>query len=77
MAYASGGVPFTLSDDGMGLIEKGSHAIRIMDVNGKVIHTFSGTGARSYELPRLTAGRLYVLQAETPLGVAQRTFNPL
>lgn len=66
-----------LSDDGMGLIEKGSHSIRIMDVDGKVLHTFSGSGARSYEMPRLTAGRLYVLQAKTPLGVAQRTFNPL
>src|SRR5690606_21447345 len=66
-----------LTDDGLGLLEKGAHVIRIMDVNGKVLHTFQGQGVRSYEMPRLPTGQLYVLQAETPLGIAQRTFNPL
>lgn len=66
-----------LTDDGQGLIEKGAHAIHIMDVNGKVMHTFEGLGARSYDMPRLPAGQLYVLRAETPIGVAQRTFNSL
>ncbi len=66
-----------LTDNGSGLIEKGDHAIKIMDVNGKVLHTLQGHGVSSYAMPRLTAGRLYILQAETPLGIAQRTFNPL
>jgi glucose/arabinose dehydrogenase len=66
-----------LSDDGKGLIEKGSHAIRVMDVAGRVLHSFEGRGVGSYEMPRLAPGQLYVLRAETPLGIAQRTFNPL
>ena len=66
-----------LSDDGSGLIGKGDHTIRIMDVHGKVLHTFEGRGARSYEMPGLAAGQVYVLRAETPIGIAQRTFSPL
>lgn len=66
-----------LSEDGMGLIGKGSHVIRIMDLSGKVLHSFVGQGVQSYELPRLARGRLYILRAETPLGIAQSAFNPL
>jgi Glucose / Sorbosone dehydrogenase len=66
-----------LTDDGQGLIEKGDHAIRIMDINGKVLHTFSGKGVQSYKMPQLPAGQLYVLRAETPIGIASRTFNSL
>lgn len=66
-----------LTDLGNGLIENGSHAIRIMDMNGKILHNFEGQGAASYEMPRLTAGKLYVLRAETPVGISQRTFSGL
>jgi glucose/arabinose dehydrogenase len=66
-----------LNDDANSLIQKGSHTIKIMDVNGKVLYTFAGHGVASYALPSLSPGQLYVLRAETPLGIAQRTFSPL
>lgn len=66
-----------LADNGSGLIENGAHAIKIMDVNGKVLHTFQGQGVASYAMPQLVAGGLYILQAETPIGISQRTFSPL
>jgi glucose/arabinose dehydrogenase len=66
-----------LSDDPNGLIGKGAHAIKIMDINGQVLYTFKGQGVRSYDIPRLAPGRLYVMRAETPVGIAQRTFSPL
>jgi hypothetical protein len=66
-----------LNDDPNSLIQKGSHSIKIMDVNGKVLYTFAGRGIASYAMPELAAGQLYVLRAETPVGIAQRTFSPL
>jgi hypothetical protein len=66
-----------LADAGNGLIEKGSHTIKIMDVNGKALHTFEGQGAGSYEMPKLAAGQLYVLRAETLAGISERTWSPL
>jgi glucose/arabinose dehydrogenase len=66
-----------ISDDVSGLIRKGDHVIKIMDVNGKVVQTLEGHGTHAYDMPRLAAGRVYVLRAETPVGIAQRTFYPL
>lgn len=66
-----------VNDDPNSLIAKGSHTVKIMDVNGKVLYTFAGQGVASYAMPSLAAGKLYILRAETPLGVAQRTFSPL
>ncbi len=66
-----------LNNDGNDLIGNGNHTIRILDVRGKILHSFEGKGAQSYEMPKLPAGQLYVLRAETPLGIAQRTFSPI
>jgi glucose/arabinose dehydrogenase len=67
----------TLKDDATGLIGTGSHTIRIMDVQGKVLYKFEGVGAKSYAIPRMPAGQLYILRAETPIGYVQRTFSQL
>ncbi|MEO7426990.1 MAG: PQQ-dependent sugar dehydrogenase [Fibrobacteria bacterium] len=67
----------TLKDDATGLIGTGSHTIRVMDVQGKVLYKFEGVGAKSYDLPRMPAGQLYILRAETPIGYVQRTFSQL
>jgi len=66
-----------LTNDGNDLIAKGHHTIKIMNLNGKVLHTFEGQGAQSYEMPQLASGQLYVLRAETPIGISERTFSQL
>jgi glucose/arabinose dehydrogenase len=67
----------TLKDDATGLIGTGNHTIRILDIQGKVLHRFDGQGVQSYEIPQLPVGQLYVLRAETPIGFVQHTFSPL
>lgn len=55
----------------------GAHSIKILDINGRVIHSLKGNGAREYAMPELGAGKIFVLQVETSLGKAVRTFNRL
>lgn len=66
-----------LNDDPAGLIAKGRHTIKVLDLNGKILYTFEGKGVASYAMPKLAAGQLYVLRAETPVGIAEHTFSQL
>jgi cytochrome c len=67
----------TLRDDGSGRIATGAHIIRILDVSGRELRVFRGDGVRSYELPALGGGALYVLRAETAAGTVVQTFSHL
>ncbi|HEX2611961.1 MAG TPA: PQQ-dependent sugar dehydrogenase, partial [Fibrobacteria bacterium] len=67
----------SLRDDGSGLIDKGSHVIQILDVNGRTVHSFKGQGSKTYAMPALEHGKVFVLRAETAIGTAVRTFSSL
>ncbi|HEX2612649.1 MAG TPA: PQQ-dependent sugar dehydrogenase [Fibrobacteria bacterium] len=67
----------SLQDDGSGLIEKGTHLIQILDVNGRVVHQFKGQGSKTYSMPALEHGKVFVLRAETAIGTAVRTFSSI
>jgi glucose/arabinose dehydrogenase len=66
-----------LADEGNGLLQRGRHTIHILNLQGKILNTFSGVGLKEYPMPILPAGQVYLLRAETPLGIAQRIFSPL
>ncbi len=72
-----GKAEISLRDDGSGRIETGSHVIRILDVNGRIVHTIKGHGARTHAMPTLEAGKIFVLRVETPIGTAVRTFSTI
>jgi hypothetical protein len=73
--FRVGANEISLSDDGSGLMENGSHVIKILDVNGRLVHTIKGEGARTYAMPALEGGKVFVFRAETPLGIVTRTFS--
>ncbi len=72
-----GKAEISLRDDGSGRMEAGSHTISILDLNGRIVHTIKGHGARTHAMPTLEAGKIFVLRAETPIGTAVRTFSSL
>lgn len=56
----------------------GAHTVKILDLTGRMISSFNGSGSRQYAMPQaLSAGTLYVLRVETNLGTAVRTFSRL
>jgi hypothetical protein len=55
----------------------GRHTVQILDVTGRVVNTFSGTGESTYKMPALAAGQIYVLRVTTPVGTAVRTLSHL
>ncbi len=53
----------------------GRHTVQILDVSGRLIQTFTGTGTATYNMPALANGKIFVLRVTTPLGTAVRTFS--
>lgn len=48
------------------------HTLRIMTLQGRVLHTFAGAGSQIYAMPALPLGQLYILRLETNGGVTQQ-----
>jgi hypothetical protein len=53
----------------------GHHVVRILDLSGRQLYSFSGEGPRDYALPELRPGRVYVLQAVSPKGTLSRMLD--
>lgn len=62
--------------DAISVSADGMHSVKVLDINGRLIQAYNGTGKKEYAMPQgLATGTLYVLRVETNLGIAVRTFN--
>jgi hypothetical protein len=57
------------------VLSQGKHEAAIMDVNGRTLHTFRGEGPMNYNIPKMGASSIYLLQVRTSEGVAIRSIS--
>lgn len=51
---------------------QGPHSIDVLDVQGRIVASFSGEGMKSYSLDRIRSTGVYHVKARGPLGLAYR-----
>ena len=64
-----------MGDKSFSVYASGSHAVRIMDMQGRTVYSLQGDGRKDYDLPsNLSKNTVYYLQAKTSQGTAVRGF---
>jgi hypothetical protein len=58
------------------VLAQGKHEAAILDMNGRTLHTFRGEGPMNYNIPRMGASGIYLLQVKTIQGAAIRSISP-
>jgi hypothetical protein len=64
-----------MGDKSFSVYASGSHAVRIMDMQGRTVYSLQGDGRKDYDLPsNLSGNTVYYLQVKTNQGTAVRGF---